>query len=50
MSIVSAALMTALESRDKKSNWEKVKINPKKKSISKTAKKTVKKTASKPKK
>jgi hypothetical protein len=43
MSIVSAALMTVLETRDKKSNWEKVKVSPKEKSISKTAKKTVKK-------
>ena len=41
--IMSAAFMTALESREKKSNWEKVKISPKEKSISKTAKKVDKK-------
>jgi len=41
--ILSAAFITALEGREKKSNWEKVKISPKEKSISKTAKKPVKK-------
>ena len=40
--IMSAAFMTALENREKKSNWEKVKISPKEKHISKTPKKAVK--------
>jgi hypothetical protein len=41
--IFSAALLTAIESKEKNSNWEKVKIPQKEKSISKTAKKPVKK-------
>ena len=40
--IFSAAFLTALEAKDKKSNCEKVKIAPNKKDISKTPKKAVK--------
>ena len=41
--IFSAAFLTAVENREKNSNWEKVKIKPKEKNISKTAKKVAKK-------
>ena len=41
-SIFSAAFLTAMQSKESKSNWEKVKIKPKEKSISKTAKKVAK--------
>ena len=40
--IVSAAFVTVLENKEKNSNWEKVKIKPKEKNISKTPKKAVK--------
>jgi hypothetical protein len=40
--ILSAAFITALETKEKKSNWEKVKFPKKEKSISKTPKKAVK--------
>jgi hypothetical protein len=43
MGIVSAALLTALEAKEKKANWERVKFPKKEKDISKTAKKPVKK-------
>jgi hypothetical protein len=41
--IFSAAFLTAVENREKNSNWEKVKIKPKEKHNSKTAKKVAKK-------
>jgi cytoplasmic iron level regulating protein YaaA (DUF328/UPF0246 family) len=40
--IVSAAFVTALDNKEKNSNWEKVKFPKKEKSISKTPKKAVK--------
>jgi hypothetical protein len=40
--IISAALLTACETRDNNPNWEKVKILKKEKDISKTPKKAVK--------
>jgi len=40
--IVSAALLTACESKESKANWERVKFSEKEKDISKTAKKPVK--------
>lgn len=41
--IVSAAFLTVIESREKKSNWEKVKIPQKEKNISKKSNKVQKK-------
>ena len=40
--IVSAAMLTVLEKKNNNPNWEKVKIAPNKKDISKTPKKAVK--------
>jgi hypothetical protein len=40
--IFSAAFLTALEAKEKNSNWEKVKFPKKEKSISKTPKKVAK--------
>jgi hypothetical protein len=40
--IVSAAMLTVMESKNDNPNWEKVKIKPKEKHISKTPKKAVK--------
>jgi len=40
--IISAAMLTVLEKKNNNPNWEKVKIAPNKKDISKTPKKAVK--------
>jgi hypothetical protein len=48
--LMSAALLTVIERKEKDSNWERVKFSQKEKSISKKSNIVPKKTASKPKK